>query len=174
KWGDGSKEGRISQAAHWRPFYYLTTEERIGAVMHDDLQADKAMVRYDPMRLAQPVLPQDPKYPGRIRLGPDWYVLAGNWMTEWERSGDRKWRERIDAGVDAILQMPYWLRSGVHNGLNPDLGGRIGPLKGRGSMTVGYDPASGKLFLIPVTIAHQHLPVSSNLSHTHAGSTLFI
>jgi hypothetical protein len=170
KWGDGSKEGRISQAAHWRPFYYLTTDERIGDIMREQLQADKAMVKYDPMRLAQPVLPQDPKYPGRIRLGPDWYVLAGNWMTEWERTGDPKWRDRIEAGVDSILQMPYWLRSGVHNGLNPDLGGKIGPLKGRGSMTVGYDPATGKLFPIPDPIEHQQVPVLYNLSTIQGGA----
>jgi hypothetical protein len=171
KWGDGSKEGRISQAAHWRPFYYLTTDERIGDIMREQLQADKAMVKYDPMRLAQPILPQDPKYPGRIRLGPDWYVLAGNWMTEWERSGDANWRARIDAGVDSILAMPYWLRSGVRNGLNPDLGaGKIGPLKGRGSMTVGYDPASGKLFPIPDPVEQQQVPVLYNLSTIQGGA----
>jgi hypothetical protein len=171
KWGDGSKEGRISQAAHWRPFYYLTTDERIGDVMREQLQADKAMVKYDPMRLAQPVLPQDPKYPGRIRLGPDWYVLAGNWMTEWERTGDKQWRDRIEAGVDSILQMPYWLRSGVRNGLNPDLGGnKIGPLKGRGSMTVGYDPASGKLLPIPDPLEGQQVPVLYNLSTIQGGA----
>ncbi|PWF47813.1 exo-rhamnogalacturonan lyase family protein [Massilia glaciei] len=170
KWGDGSKEARISQAAHWRPFYYLTTDERIGDVMRDQLESDKGMVKFDPMRLAQPVLPQDPKYPGRIRIGPDWYVLAGNWMTEWERSGDPKWRDRINAGVDSILQMPYWLRSGVLNGLNPDLGGRIGPLKGRGSMTVGYDPATGKLFPIPDPIAKQQVPVLYNLATIQGGA----
>lgn len=171
KWGDGSKEGRISQAMHWRPFYYLTTDERVGDIMREQLQSDKAMVKYDPMRLAQPILPQDPKYPGRIRLGPDWYVLAGNWMTEWERSGDTRWRDRINAGVDSILQMPYWLRSGVNNGLNPDIGGgKIGPLKGRGSMTVGYDPASGKLFPIPDPIAHAQVPVLYNLSTIQGGA----
>lgn len=171
KWGDGSKEGRISQAMHWRPFYYLTTDERIGDVMREQLQADKAMIKYDPMRLAQPVLPQDPKYPGRIRIGPDWYVLAGNWMTEWERSGDSKWRDRINAGVDSILQMPYWLRSGVRNGLNPDLGGnKLGPLKGRGSMTVGYDPASGKLLPIPDPVEGQQVPVLYNLSTIQGGA----
>jgi hypothetical protein len=171
KWGDGSKEGRISQAAHWRPFYYLTTDERMGDVMREQLESDKAMVKYDPMRLAQPTLPQDPKYPGRIRLGPDWYVLAGNWMTEWERTGDPKWRDRINAGVDSILAMPYWLRSGVRNGRNPDLGGdKIGPLKGGGSMTVGYDPVSGKLLPIPDPVQLQQVPVLYNLATIQGGA----
>lgn len=171
KWGDGAKEARISQSAHWRPYYYLTTDERTGDIMREQLKSDLAIVAHDPMRLAQPVLPQDPKYPGRIRIGPDWFVLAGNWMTEWERTGDVKWRDRINAGVDAILAMPYWLRSGVRNGLNPDLGkGRIGPLKGNGSMTVGYDPATGKLFPIPDPVAGKQVPVTYNLATIQGGA----
>jgi len=57
--------------------------------------------------------------------------------------------------------MPYWIRSGVRNGLNPDIGGdRIGPLKGGGSMTVGYDPATGN-FPDSDPIAKQQVPVNS-------------
>jgi hypothetical protein len=139
--------------------------------MREQLKSDLAAMKHDPMRLAQPVLPQDPKYPGRIRIGPDWFVLAGNWMTEWERSGDPVWRDRINAGVDAILAMPYWLRSGVRNGLNPNLGGaKIGPLKGGGSMTVGYDPASGKLFPIPDPVEHKQVPVNYNLATIQGGA----
>ncbi len=171
KWGDGAKEARISQAAHWRPYYYLTTDERIGDILREQLTSDLAIVANDPMRLAQPVLPQDPKYPGRIRIGPDWFVLAGNWMTEWERTGDPRWRDRINAGVDAILAMPYWLRSGVRNGLNPNMGGsRIGPLKGGGSMTVGYDPTTGKLFPIPDPVEGKQVPVTYNLATIQGGA----
>jgi len=72
-------------------------------------------------------------------------------MTEWERTGDTKWRDRITLGVDSILAMPYWIRSGVRNGLNPDIGGgQIGPLKGGGSMTIGYDPATGNSRRSPI------------------------
>lgn len=171
KWGDGAKEARISQAAHWRPYYYLTTDERTGDIMREQLKADMAIVAHDPMRLAQPVLPQDPHYPGRLRIGPDWFVLAGNWMTEWERTGDIRWRQRIEAGVDSILQMPYWLRSGVRNGRNPDLGaGKIGQLKGRGSMTVGYDPKTGKLFPIPDPVEGRQVPVTYNLATIQGGA----
>ena len=171
KWGDGAKEARVSQAAHWRPYYYLTTDERTGDIMRAQLTSDLAAVKHDPMRLAQPVLPQDPKYPGRIRIGPDWFALCGNWMTEWERTGDGQWRDRINGGVDAILAMPYWIRSGVRNGLNPDIGGdKIGPLKGGGSMTVGYDPATGKLFPIPDPVVGTQVPVNYNLSTIQGGA----
>jgi hypothetical protein len=171
KWGDGAKEARVSQAAHWRPYYYLTTDERTGDIMREQLTSDLAAVTHDPMRLAQPVLPQDPKVPGRIRIGPDWFALVGNWMTEWERTGDTKWRDRINLGVDSILAMPYWIRSGVRNGLNPDIGGgKIGPLKGGGSMTVGYDPATGKLIPIPDPVEGQQVPVNYNLSTIQGGA----
>jgi hypothetical protein len=171
KWGDGAKEARVSQAAHWRPFYYLTTDERTGDIMRAQLTADLAAIKNDPMRLAQPPLPQDPKVPGRVRIGPDWFALAGNWMTEWERTGDTKWRDKINAGVDSILAMPYWIRSGVRNGLNPDLGGgRIGPLKGGGSMTVGYDPATGKLIPIPDPIEGKQVAVNYNLTTIQGGA----
>lgn len=170
KWGCGAKEARISQSAHWRPYYYLTTDERTGDLMRATLQADIAAMKYDPMRKAQPPLPTDPKHPGRIRIGPDWFALAGNWMTEWERTGDVRWRDRILAGVDSILAMPYWIKSGVRNGLNPDLkNGGIGPLKGGGSMTVGYDPATGKLMPIPDPVAHAQVAVNYNLSTIQGG-----
>ncbi|MEO7414318.1 MAG: Tat pathway signal sequence domain protein [Opitutaceae bacterium] len=176
KWGDGAKEARVSQAAHWRPYYYLTTDERTGDIMRAQLLSDTSALRFDPMRLAQPTLPQDPKFPGRIRIGPDWLALAGNWMTEWERTGDTKWRDKILAGVDSILAMKYWMKSGVRNGLNPDLPKnadgtpQIGALKGGGSMTVGYDPATGKLFPIPDPIAKEQVPVNYNLFTIQGGA----
>ncbi|HVS52124.1 MAG TPA: Tat pathway signal sequence domain protein [Opitutaceae bacterium] len=176
KWGCGAKEARISQAAHWRPFYYFTTDERTGDIMREQLNSDFSACRYDPMREAQPILPQDPKYPGRVRVGPDWFAFCGNWMTEWERTGDTKWRDKILAGVDSILAMPFWIRSGVRDGLNPDLGkdangkDRIGPLKGGGSMTAGYDPQTGKLFPIPDPITHTQVPVNYNLSTIQGGA----
>jgi hypothetical protein len=59
----------------------------------------------------------------------------------------------------------------VRNGLNPDIGGnQIGPLKGGGSMTVGYDPATGKLFPIPDPIAKEQVPVNYNLSTIQGGA----
>ncbi len=124
KWGDGAKEARISQDAHWRPYYYLSTDERVGDIMRDNLQADVAVGKFDPMRIAFSRLPNDPV--NRIRVGPDWLALTSNWMTEWERTGDTKWRDRILTGAHDLAKMPYGIRSGEN-------------------LVMGWDPVDGHL-----------------------------
>ncbi len=158
KWGDGAKEARISQAAHWRFFYYLTTDERAGDIMHEVAEsADIAIAHYDPMREAAPRTPDEPKV--RLRIGPDWFALAGNWMTEWERTGDVQWRDRILAGVDSIMAMPYWL-----------LTGKPGPNGRGGESIVGFDVATGKLSAIPDPVTKKTVPVSYNLATIQGGA----
>jgi hypothetical protein len=157
KWGDGAKEARISQAAHWRFFHYLTTDERAGDIMH--MVAESAGVsvgNYDPMREAEPVLPGEPAV--RIRIGPDWFALAGDWMTEWERTGDTRWRDRILVGVNSIKAMPFWLQTGRKN-----IGGR-----GGSAAVVGYDNATGKLTPIPAPDG-TFIPVNYNLATIQGG-----
>ena len=39
-WGDSAKEARISQAAHNRFYYYFTTDERVGDVLHEVVNVD--------------------------------------------------------------------------------------------------------------------------------------
>ncbi len=126
-WGCGAKEARISQAAYRRFYYYLTTDERTGDVMHEMVDADFKATEYDPMRLAQPRTEAEKQYPGRVRGGPDWLAFAGNWMTEWERTGNTKYRDKILTGMDCIVKMPYWFKTGKN-------------------LVFGYDPATGKLF----------------------------
>jgi YetA-like protein len=126
-WGDGAKEARISQAAFRRFYYYLTTDERIGDVMREVVNVDYKVAEVDPMREAQPENDRERQYPARVRLGPDWFAFAGNWMTEWERTGDAKWRDKIVAGLDSVAHMPLGMRSGRN-------------------LVFGYDPATGRLY----------------------------
>ena len=125
-WGCGAKEARISQAAFRRFFYYLTTDERTGDIMRDVVDADYKVMEIDPMRLASPRTGPIP-YPGRMRGGPDWLACAGNWMTEWERTGNTHYRDKILAGMDSIAQMPYGFMTGPNT-------------------LYGYDPKTGKLY----------------------------
>jgi hypothetical protein len=158
KWGDGAKEARISQAAHWRFFYYLTTDERIGDIMREVAESsDIAVTHYDPMREAAPRTKEEPA--ARMRIGPDWFALAGNWMTEWERTGDDHWRDRILVGVDSIMSMPYWLLTGKPNARGYG-----------GANVVGYDVAAGKLSAITDPVTKKTVPVSYNLATIQGGA----
>jgi hypothetical protein len=125
-WGCGAKEARISQAAYRRYYYYLTADERTGDLMRDVVNADYKATEIDPMRLASPLTKPLP-YPGRVRGGPDWLAFAGNWMTEWERTGDNRWRDKIVAGMDSIAAMPFGFLTGPNQ-------------------LYGYDPKTGKLY----------------------------
>ena len=125
-WGCGAKEPRISQAPYHRVFYYLTADERMGDLFHAVLDVDETTIRIDPMREAAPLTKPLP-YPGRVRGGPDWLAFIGNWMTEWERTGNPRWRDKIVKGMESIAAMPYGFMTGPQN-------------------LYGYDPATGKLY----------------------------
>ena len=137
-WGCGAKEARISQAAYRRFYYYLTTDERTGDIMREVVNADYTAIDLDPMRLAQPRAPGDFPYPARVRGGPDWLAFAGNWMTEWERTGDNKWRDKIVAGMDSVAAMPFGFLTGPNQ-------------------VYGYDPKTGKLYALEQRIGTYNL-----------------
>ncbi len=157
KWGDGAKEARISQSAHWRFFHYLTTDERTGDIMHDSAESAGISVgNFDPMREAEPRVPGEP--PVRIRIGPDWFAIAGNWMTEWERTGDTHWRDRVLAGVDSIVAMPFGPETG-----KPE------PNSKAEAATVGFDNATGKLTPDADPLTKALVPVNYNLATIQGG-----
>ena len=101
-WGDGAKESRISEALLKRPYFYLTTDERTGDLMREVLTVDETVLHVPPLR---EVLPR-PVEPVMIRIGPDWLAFASNWMTEWERTGDPRYRDYVLTGMKNIGAMP--------------------------------------------------------------------
>ncbi len=125
-WGDGAKEARIAMAPYRRFYYYLTTDERTGDAMHEMLQADQSITRIDPMRKVDPPTEADAQFPARVRGGPDWFAFVGNWMTEWERTGDTKYRDKIETSIASIAAMSNWFMT------SPDL-------------LWGFYPETGKL-----------------------------
>lgn len=122
-WGCGAKEARISQVAWNRFYYYLTTDERSGDLMTEVKDADHKLYELDPMRLAQPRSEYPCTAPARLRIGPDWLAYAGNWMTEWERTGNTAYRDKIIAGMKSISALPNRLFTGPKAlGFDPETG----------------------------------------------------
>ena len=124
-WGCGAKEARVGQAWWKRYYYYMMVDERLGDLMHDSIDADEAIALYDPLARAQTREDFPTAKPARLRWGPDWTCLVGNWYTEWERTGDKKWLDKINAGMNSLSNLPNSLFTGK------------GPY--------GYDPATGIL-----------------------------
>ena len=125
-WGCGAKEARISEAFWNRFLYYLTADERLGDVMHEVADADQLLYTLDPMRLAQPRSADTPcTAPARLRIGPDWLAYASNWFTEWERTLNPTYKEKIERGMQSISSLPHGIFSGPK--------------------ALGYDPATGIL-----------------------------
>ena len=97
----------------------------MGDLMHAQTDADTLLWHLDPMRLAEPREKFPCSAPARLRVGPDWVAYAGNWMTEWERTGNTRYRDKIQAGMTSIAA----LEDGIFTG----------------NLAKGYDPATGRL-----------------------------
>lgn len=126
-WGCGAKEARIGQAWWKRPYYYLTADERTGDLMDETIDAEQAAAKLDPLRNAQPKSEFPYDAPARLRWGPDWVALAGNWLTALERTQDKQWENKIMAGLNSLCALPNNLYSGP--------------------LGLGYDPSTGKFNL---------------------------
>ncbi len=101
-WGDGAKEVRINEAFLKRFYYYLTTDERTGDLVREPLTTvEQSIMDYPPLREVLPL-----PIHGVLRIGPDWLALASNWMAEWERTGDTRYRDYILTGMKDIGAMP--------------------------------------------------------------------
>lgn len=124
-WGCGAKEARVGQAWWKRYYYYLTTDDRLGDLMHESLDANEAFLDFDPLVRAQPRSQFPTQKPTRLRWGPDWTSLVGNWFTEWERTGEQKYLDLIHNGMESLSHLP----NGLFTGKGP----------------YGYDPATGVL-----------------------------
>jgi hypothetical protein len=113
-WGCSAKQLRISTAINRRYYYYLTGDERVGDLMREQIDAGRALLRIPPGRkLASAITPGDldrakPKEADEIGLsvGTDWGSMAGAWLTEWERTGDQRMRDRLLASMKTLGAQP--------------------------------------------------------------------
>jgi YetA-like protein/TAT (twin-arginine translocation) pathway signal sequence len=119
-WGDSAKQVRISNAAYRRFYYYLTADERVGDLLRELLDADAKLDAVDPVRKISGPKPTD--YPARVSVGTDWSTLAGAWLTEWERGGNPKYRDKLLGGMKDIGAAQHGFFSGDRFGYEPETG----------------------------------------------------
>ncbi len=109
-WGCPCKEARIAMAAHHRYYYYLTGDRRLEDIFEELKDNELSFLNKDP--LGDFFDKKDMVYPSHARSGPDWSSLCSNWMTQWERFNDTKYRDKILVGIEDIKQAPLQLVSG--------------------------------------------------------------
>lgn len=128
-WGDSSKQPRISNAAYRRIFYYLTADERCGDLMRALVDSDQTLRHVEIGRKVEArvggnappggtgaVVADAPLPPGQVfmQFGTVWGTLVAAWMTEWERTRDTRWRDRIVAGMRSLAALPkQWFAGGA-------------------------------------------------------------
>ncbi len=133
-WGDSCKEPRIAMAGHHRALYYLLGgDARIGDALTDVKDADFATVNMDPLRYFYKK--EEMKMPTHARSGPDWSTYCSNWYTEWERTGDTHYRDKIVTGINDLKKSPMRMISGSNYEYDPNTGhlGYIGESAAGGS-----------------------------------------
>jgi hypothetical protein len=127
-WADSSKQPRVSNVIYRRIYYYLTADERVGDLMRDLVTSDEGLRTVD---IGRKLGEDQAAKPGEIRasFGTVWSTLAGAWFTEWERTGDTKWRDRIAVGMRTIAALQTgWFA----NGATYDL--KTGSFSGKGDV----------------------------------------
>ncbi len=105
-WADSAKQLRISTAAYRRFHYFLTADERVGDLLHDLVDADRTFLVLDPLRKIRTGPYEPDPHAVAVSLGTDWSALAAAFLTEWERGGDPKAREKLVNSARTIAAMP--------------------------------------------------------------------
>lgn len=114
-WGDSSKQPRVSNAIYRRIYYYLTADERVGDLIADMADSDRTLDHVDIGRK----VPGAKAYAGPpgtfdMGFGPSWTAVAGSWLTMWERTADKQWRDRLIAGMSSIAALKFgWMAGGA-------------------------------------------------------------
>ena len=124
-WGDGAKQPRVSHAGLKQFYYFLTTDERTGDLMREQIDADLTFSElqkfngshYVPNADGTPRLddrasgpaprpenfaPHPTTRTASARLNLEWMCYAMNWAMEAQRTGEPFWRDRITADMRAM------------------------------------------------------------------------
>lgn len=120
-WSDSAKQLRISTAAYRRHYHYLTADERVGDVLSSLRDADRQLIALNPTRKVKDA-PKLPAGQALMGVGTDWGSMLANWLTEWERTGDVRWKNKIRRGMESVAAMKYGFFSASGSAYDPDTG----------------------------------------------------
>ncbi|WP_285241858.1 Tat pathway signal sequence domain protein [Pseudarthrobacter sp. MEB009] len=113
-WGCSAKQLRISTPAYRRFYYYLTADERTGDLLTELVDSDTNFLGLDPVRKVRP--DADTYRPDRaalgVGLGTDWGSLAATWLTDWERTGNPRSRDRLLGTMADIGKLKHGFLTG--------------------------------------------------------------
>jgi len=102
-WGCACIEPRISMASGRRFHYFLTADERTGDLLNESCDAW-------------------PKEKTMVQAAPWWACFCWNWFTAWERTCDKKYRDKLLRGMEGILARKPPLIAGLIFEFDPDTG----------------------------------------------------
>jgi hypothetical protein len=111
-WGCSAKQVRISNPAYRRFFYYLTADERTGDLLTELVDSDRNFLGLDPTRKVRPDVYQPNPDALAVGLGTDWGALAATWLTEWERTGSTRSRDRLLGTMEDIGALKHGFLTG--------------------------------------------------------------
>jgi hypothetical protein len=124
--GDGAKQPRITHDGIKEFYYFLAADDRIGDLMHDQIDADKTyavLSRYNgshyvptadggaqlaiagsiPAPLPKDLPPRsDAPRAVQSQFNLEWLCYSMNWMVEWERTGNTQWHDLVAADMQAM------------------------------------------------------------------------
>jgi hypothetical protein len=105
-WGDSSKQTRISSAIYRRPYYFITSDERVGDLLKAQLTEGDTWLTNDVTRkLGGP--PLEAATRATARWGAmTWGELAAAWLTEVERTRDPAVLAKLINSMRSISEMP--------------------------------------------------------------------
>ncbi len=109
-WGCPCKEARIAMAGHHRFYYYMTGDNRLEDIFEELKDNELTFLNKDPLETFYDK--EKMVYPSHARSGPDWSSLCANWLTQWERFDDTKYKDKINVGITDIKNAPLKLVSG--------------------------------------------------------------
>jgi hypothetical protein len=110
-WGDSAKQLRVSTAINRRFMYYLTADERVGDLLSEQTNAVNRLRTIVPGRKVGQEAAQAEGY-ASVAFGTDWGAVAAAWFTEWERSGQPQYRDKLLASMASIAAQPLGFLAG--------------------------------------------------------------